>query len=410
MNHDKDILRGLAGRVREIAELPEMKTRKAEWYRHNGLTPGKPLILCFPEGAWIELLPDSVLECSDKKLRDWEMKLRQQIYWWEHLRDDHVLEPFFGINWRVDIGDYGVTVPMHHGENRGSYSWEPPLKDLEKDMDKIHFRSLTVDREGTQADLAEAQSLFGDLLTPRIRGSFYWTSGLTWDAIKLVGLENLMLLMYDAPEQLHRLMAWLRDEHLHFIHWLESERLLSLNNEADYTGSGGVGYSRELEQGRDAGAPVRLRERWGFAESQETVGVGPDMFAEFILPYQIPILEEFGLNCYGCCEALHQRWEHVRKAPRLRRISVSPWCDQEKMAEQLGGKYIFSRKPNPSAVCINFNEDALRKDIRTTLQIAGKGILEIILKDTHTVQNDPTRLTRWIKLAMEERDEYVDSL
>ena len=45
------------------------------------------------------------------------------------------------------------------------------------------------------------------------------------------------------------------------------------------------------------------------------------MFAEFVLPYQLPILERFGLNCYGCCEPLDQRWSTLKQ---LRRASVSP--------------------------------------------------------------------------------------
>ena len=152
--------------------------------------------------------------------------------------------------------------------------------------------------------------------------------------------------------------------------------------------------------------PVRPMDLWGFAESQETVGVSPAMFEEFIFPYQLPLLEKFGLNCYGCCEALNLRWDTVSRIPRLRRVSVSPWCDQAVMAEKLGKNYIFSRKPNPSLVCINFNEEAIRRDLRETLDLAGKGVLEIILKDTHTVENDPSRLSRWVKMALEEVERH----
>ena len=49
---------------------------------------------------------------------------------------------------------------------------------------------------------------------------------------------------------------------------------------------------------------VRLKDMWGFAERQETLGISPEMFREFIFPYQNGILERFGLNCCGCCEPL----------------------------------------------------------------------------------------------------------
>jgi hypothetical protein len=403
---DREILRSLAGRVREIAELPEMAARKERLTRHNGLDPERPLVLCFPEGAWSELLPDSRLEC--KTLRNWEYALRSKIYWWDHIRDDHVLEPCFDMAWRVKLGDYGVSVPHTHGENRGSYTWEPPIKDLKADFDKLKFRSIEIDREGTRQNMDLADGIFGDLLPLRMQGGYWWSMGLTIDLISLIGLERLMLAMIDEPEELHRLMGWMRDEHLNLVTTLEKEGVLLLNNRNGYTGSGGVAYTTELPQADwKPGSPVRLIDLWGFAESQETVGVSPEMFGEFIFPYQLPILEKFGLNCYGCCEAVHQRLPWIMTIPRLRRVSVSPWADQRRMAEALGRTCIFSRKPNPAQICVSFDEPAIRRDLRETLGIAGKGVLEIIMKDTHTVQQKPERITRWVQLALEEVDRYM---
>lgn len=408
--NERDVLRSLAGRLREIAELPEMEDRRRRWYAHNALQPERPMVICFPEGAWTELLPedDPAIRCEDPRLRRWEYGLRRAIYWWEHIRDDNTIEPYFDLNWHINTGDYGVSETKTQGANRGSYVWDPPIKDLERDIEKLQFRSPSVDRAATEADITDAQDMFGDLLPPRIHGNFWWTMGLTWQAIRFIGLEQLMLAMYDQPEALHRLMAWLRDEHLHFIRRLETEGVLSLNNTNGYTGSGGVAYTRELPQPDwNEGAPVRLRDLWGFAESQETVGVSPQMFGEFIFPYQLPLLEQFGLNCYGCCEAVHERWEYVKRTPHLRRISVAPWCDQSVMAAQLGRNYIFSRKPNPAMICVSFDENRIREDIRQTVNVAGEGILEIIMKDTHTVENKPERITRWVQIALEEVQHYA---
>ena len=233
----------------------------------------------------------------------------------------------------------------------------------------------------------------------------FWTMGLTQEIIMLIGLEQLMIAMIDQAQALHRLMAWIRDEHLHMLDWYEREGLLNLNNRNGCVGSGGVAYTDELPQAdRQDGGPVRTMDLWGFGESQETVGVSPAMFGEFVFPYQLPLLSRFGLNAYGCCEPVHQRWSYIRQIPRLRRVSVSPWCDQPRMAELMGGDYIFSRKPNPAHVCVGFNEPAIREDLRGTLAAAGKLPLEIILKDTHTVQNRPDRITRWVRIAREEID------
>ena len=69
---------------------------------------------------------------------------------------------------------------------------------------------------------------------------------MTWEAIKLIGLEGLMLSMYDNPDGLHRLMALLRDDFIHLLDWCERENLYTLNNENDYIGSGSIGYTTDL--------------------------------------------------------------------------------------------------------------------------------------------------------------------
>ena len=400
---DRTILRELARRVRDIADSPEMPARRERWHTHNALKPQRPLVLCFPEGAWDELLPESACRCEDALLRRWEWDLRHRIYWWEHIHDDNALEPCFNIGWDIAIGDFGVSIPHTQGEKRGSYVWDHPVKDLDADLAKLRIRPLSVDRDSTLSKLHRAHELFGDIIPPRIRGKYWWTSGLTQDAIKLVGIEGLMLGMCDNPAGVHRLMAFLRDDHLNFITWLERENLLSPANTDFYTGSGGVGYTHELP-GKDGTEyhPARLAHQWGFAESQETVGISPAMFDEFIAPYQRPILEHFGLNCYGCCEPVHTRLDTILGFPRIRRISVSPWCDEAIMAERLKGRAIFSRKPNPAMICMSWDEDHIRQDLRTTLAHAGRQPLEFIMKDTHTVQSQPWRIERWVRIALEE--------
>jgi hypothetical protein len=400
---DRDILRDLATQVREIADRPANLDKKRRWLAHNSLKPGLPMVLTGPEGSWGELLPWETMQCEDDFLKGWEYGLRMRILWTDFLKDDSVQEPYFNIGWICDEGDYGVVAPKTQGENRGSYVWDPPLKDLEKDLRMLKFRQPKVDKAETHRLFMLAEEILGDILTVRMRGLHWWTMGLTWPAADLLGLEELMFAMVDQPKALHRYMAWLRDEQEHFILWFEKNGYLSPNTSSDGIASGGIGYTEELGFPKP-GQPAKLKHLWGFGESQETTGISPEMFAEFVLPYQLPLLERFGLNSYGCCEPVHTRWKHIKKVPRLRRVSVSPWCDQEFMAEALGRDVIFSRKPNPALVCVDFDEEVVRKDLRKTLEVAGDCVLEIVLKDTHTVQNKPERLQRWVEITREEID------
>ena len=92
---------------------------------------------------------------------------------------------------------------------------------------------------------------------------------------------------------------------------------------------------------------VRPCDMWGFTESQETVHVSPRMYEEFVFPHEKPIMDRFGLTCYGCCEPLHGRWNAVKRHHNLRRVSCSAWVNVDKMVEALGDKYIFSFETQP---------------------------------------------------------------
>jgi hypothetical protein len=400
---DRQVLRSLAGRVAKIAARPQEAKKRELWYKHNSLESTRPVIFCDPENGWNEIITEAQLQCQGELARSWEMTLRKEIFWGEYMGDDRVIEPYFNIPYVYTETDWGMQETKIGGGNGGAYRWESPLKDY-GDMDKLRFPQIEVDYQSSERLVEIADSIFGDLLTVRLKGNWWWTLGMTWTLINLRGLEQMMLDMYDYPEELHRLMAFLRDGHLAKLDFLEGSGLLSLNNDGTYVGSGGFGYTEELPQ-PDFEGRVRTLDIWGFAESQETVQVSPTMFAEFIFPYQAAILERFGLNCYGCCEPLDQRWDIIRTIPRLRRVSVSPWADLSFMADRLGTGYIFSWKPNPAYLAVpRLDEDLVRNQLREGLRIIRDCPVEIIMKDNHTIGNNPENVVRWCQIAKEEAE------
>ena len=406
VGRDRDILCALADRKGQLAEEPVMDERRRLWLKHASLEGERPMILAETQGLLPAIMPESALSCEEEWARDLERSLLLEIYQCEQVGDDFVVEPWIDCNWDVTIGDYGVAVEKQHGDNQsklGSYVWDAPIKDLDRDLGRLSPRKLSVGRESTLAWKAHLEDLFDGILPVRIRGSHYWTMGLTWRCIDLIGLEALMLAMYDNPEGLHQLMSFLRDDHMALIDWLESEGLYTLNNENDYVGSGSIGYSTELPAAdREPGRPVLAQDLWVLSESQETVGVSPTMFGEFIFPYQSPLIERFGLCYYGCCEPVHARWPILRSIANLRRVSISPWCDQKYMAEELGSEIIFCRKPSPALIShSNWDEDAIRQDLQLTMDVAGECTLEVAMKDVHTLSRQPWRLGRWVEIARE---------
>ncbi|MBM3500476.1 MAG: hypothetical protein FJX74_17600 [Armatimonadetes bacterium] len=403
--NDRTILRKLAGRIAEIAATEEQQSRPERWRAQNALEPQRPLVYCSPEGSWIELVPEPTLVCEHDDARGLERGLRYRIYAAEHFDDDQVCDNVFRVPYAVSNTGWGLWAEyVRPAEARGSYVWEPPVKTM-ADVERIEVPRATHDPEASARSLAFYQELLGDILEVRLHGGFWWALGLIDEWTFLRGIEQTYWDMTDDPELLHAGMRRLMEGKLAWLEQLEGLGVLCLNNENCYVGSGGFGYSDQLPQPDFTGV-VRLRDMWGFCEAQTMSEVSPAMHDEFVLTYQLPILERFGLNCYGCCEPLHLKLDLLKaKVPRMRRISISPWADKRTSAEKLGGDVIFSWKPNPAALAgVQFDAEWVREDIRETVAIAREHgcVLEIIVKDTHTCNHQPERFDEWCRIAMEE--------
>jgi len=400
---DRDVLRVLANQVAELAARPVEQEKRGLWYRHNGLEHTRPLVFCDPENSWHEIIPSEKLKCEGILAREWEFQLRREVFWGAEMRDDRVIEACFDVPHVYAESDWGMAPVKTGGHDGGSYIWDSPIKRYSQ-LDDLRFPQITVDTPATERKLDLANDVLGDLLEVRLKTQWWWTLGMTWTLVDLRGLAQIMYDMVDHPDELHRLMTFLRDGHLAKLDYLEHNGLLSLNTGGSYVGSGGFGWTHELPRPGFEGV-VRTCDIWGFAESQETVGVSPRMFGEFVFPYQVPLLERFGLNCYGCCEPLDKRWQYVEQIPNLRRVSVSPWADRAKMADLLGDRYVYSLKPRPTDLAMDsFDEGRIRSILREDLRVVRDCIVEVIMKDTHTIQGDPWRVIRWVQIAREEAE------
>ena len=211
-----------------------------------------------------------------------------------------------------------------------------------------------------------------------------------------------MLDMYDRPQWVHQLMDFLAEGVWRQIKSLEDAGDLTLNNGHHYNDSGGIGYSDELPAPDFDGKHVRLKDLWGFGVAQEAVGIGPAQHEEFLLNYQLRMLNHYGLNAYGCCEPYHTKYKMLEKVPRLRRVSVSPWSDLAVSAEACRDRWILSWKPNPAMVVGRFDQDWIRQTIRGMLEVTRGCVVEMVHKDTFTVNDDRSRLETWARIAREE--------
>jgi len=400
------ILRDLAKRVAEIAALPVMAERREQWYRHNALEPGPPMMLVFPEGAWQELLPDSALRCAGEEARRMEWQLRSRIYYHEHFADDTVIERRWVVHKAIRNTGWGLEARRIPSPTaRGSWHFDPVIHTA-ADLEKLRFPEVEHDEQATRRRLEQALELFDGILDVRLVGVAHVSFHLMAIYTGLRGLEEVMLDMVDNPSMLHDAMRFLEEGHRRLIAQYERMNLLSLNNDETYHSSGGVGYTRSLPQADFDGVHVRPCDMWASAEAQEMAQVSPEMHEEFILQYERRLLAPFGLNGYGCCEDLTRKLDAVLTIPRIRRISIAPSADVEACAEKLGNGAILSWKPQPAHLAGDFDAQFIRGYIARAVRASRRHgcVMEMILKDTHTCANRPERFDMWTRIAREVID------
>jgi hypothetical protein len=405
-SEDRGVLRRLAERVAAIAASPRMAETRRLWTALNRLERVRPLVFCDPENGWNEIITQSQVQCRGKLARRWEMDLRKEVFWGEVMGDDKPVEPCFDVPYTVSEDDWGLQAIYHKTDASGSYVWEGAIKEYAADLKKLHSPQFEIDWETTHGCVAIAKDVLGDLLTVRLKGIWWWSLGLTRPAAIFRGLQNMLCDFIENPGELKELLCLLSQGCLDKLDYLESNGLLSLNNDGTYVGSGGFGFSDELPQ-QDFRGHVRACDLWGFTESQETVHVSPAMYEEFVFPCEKPIMDRFGLTCYGCCEPLHGRWHVVRRHHGLRRVSCSPWIDVEKMAGYLGDRYILSLKPNPADLAVpRVDMESLRRSLRGTLGKTRGCVVEVIMKDNHTLAQRPENVVTWCRIAREEAERF----
>lgn len=404
---DRQTLRELARRVAEVADRPEQERKAALWRRHNDLARVRPMVLAFPEGSWRELLPDSELTCSHPWARGLEGDFRRRLYYAQHLPDDNPIEAVVACHLAIHYPPLGLEVKQTNSDqSTGSFHIEQTLV-TEADIDRIVIAEPTVDWVDTEQRFTFLQELLGDLLAIEKRGRC--SGGISpVDAYsRLRGLSAFFLDLVDNPSFAHRAIARLTRREVVIMQSLERQGALSLGNRNHYAGSGGTGYTTQLPQAGFDGTRVRTRDLWGFATAQIFSEVSPAMHEEFALRHECEYLDLFGLNCYGCCEPLHRKLDAIlRLVPRLRRLSVSPWADVPTCAEALGRHCILSWKPNPAVLAGDtWHPRRVRNDLRRFCRATQANVVEMIMKDTHTVRNDPRRMWDWVRIAKEVAEE-----
>lgn len=397
---ERELLRGLAQQVRALAESPANQARKACWYRHNACQPERPLVVIEEETFYEEIEP--VYQCRSPLALYMEKQLRRHLVVDELIGDDRVIPDEFTVFLHTEKDIFGL-----HGQTevlRGDIEAFPTI------LGPTEMR-VWLPESRQVCDAVEA--VIGDILPVVLRNNaLMWLNMPTLRLMELMGMEEYYYNLCDYPDEVKALMQFIVEDCLRVAKDMEAQGLLTLNCGNQHTGASSLGFTKELPVSgptntdlRRGKTDVTLRDLWLNTNSQETVGISPEMYSEFVYPYYKQLCSHYGAVYYGCCEPIHAIYEPcLSHIPNIRKLSISAWCDEAEAARLLRDKNIvYSRKPSAEflSTTASFDKEGLRAYLMRTLQLTKGMSAEIIFRDVYRLNGEPWRLKQAVSLFRE---------
>jgi len=409
---DKEILRELGKKYREIGELPVQKETISLWKAINSLKPERPMVM-IDQLPWHELNAEGelTLKTSDPFCQNIETRLRRELYKWKHFRVDMVIEPVLRSAPVVEGWDFGLKIQEEEkavtdvNNDVVGHFYKDQLKE-EQDIQKIKNPNIRLNREQTEKNFETMKEIFNDVIEVRKEGIMYGFP--VWDVIVMLrGAGELLLDMALRPEFMHKIISRFSEAYLVGLDQLEAQGLLGYGFRTIHCSGA---HTNELPSfiekfsgtGFDPSKP-KAKDTWTFGMAQIFSTASPAMHDEFEIEYAKKWFAKFGLGYYGCCEPLDKKIDIIRKLPNVRKISISPWADVKNAAEHIGKDYVVSRKSSPAFFSRgSFEIEAIAADTRDVIAACKKSSspVEFILKDISTVAYKPERLTQWAETVM----------
>jgi len=321
--------------------------------------------------------------------------------------DDTVQEPWLTVNvphksggWNGLWGVDDSLLKLEGASDGSAGCYNPPIKTWD-DMAKLRAMHHELDEETGARIYDKLASAVGDIIEIDVQRSpvyMNFAGDISTGIARLRGLEQLMVDMYESPDELHRLLAFMRDGILANNREAEDAGHFTLTSSANRQ----LTYANGLESFKPNSGPRKRGDLCGFFAAQEYALVSPEFHDEFLFRYQLPIMEKYGLTHYGCCEDLGEKMPMLRKLENLRGIAVAPRANVRRCAEQIQGDYAFSWRPNPAnMVCCGYDEELVANIVRKAVDDSAGCFLHVNLKDIETLEGDSTRLKRWVRKVRE---------
>ena len=357
-NADRQRLDYLAHQQVEIAHSKKMQKLLKAWEKHGRFDPDSRPMVTMELWTFREDILPPLLECTGEEARKWEERFLMNIVNHTLFDDDTLVTDYMPFS----CGGYLIPFIL------------PPKEETDREMD-------------------EYNELFGKILPARLVGHSLYACPVQ-DIIHLMSMENMFFAMYDYPEQFHSMMDQLTDDYVSLFRAEEQDGRLLSTTGSERVAQGSYCFTDKLPSNQDH---YHTTDIWGYMDCQESAGLSPAMYGEFIFPYYKKVLDCYGRVSYGCCEAVHAIWDdYLSTLPHLGKVSISPWCNEAFMGQR--------RKPDPTLIGVGsvLDEDAVRAHFRKTVGAAEGCTLEIVQRDVYQIHNTYEKVRRYVELIREE--------
>ena len=398
---DRAILREVAKQQAELAASKRNQELYKLWLTSGGKNQQRPMIRIELGTFEHEVLP-GLMQCEGAEARAMERQMRMPMVNFTMFEDDELVPDHFGVSVSGSIVPYGLPVKRQETAGLGHH-FIPYLHDLEEDEHLLGKSTWTFNHAEAEQRLALAQDVFGDILpVKRMSNACYCTP--MQDIVHIMNMDDMYMAMVDDEERFVRIFDRLCDEYIEMFKELSANGWLYSAARGQHLCQGTYCFTDELPDEKPNAA---LKDVWVYMDAQEAAGISPSMYADLIFPSYKKVMDAFGLVSYGCCEATHPFWDSCLKAQEnLRKVSISPWCDETFMGDVLRGTNItYLRKPPATILGMdtpNLDEEAARACFRKTAE-ASKGCkTEIIQRDVYQIGHNPEKVRRYVQIAREE--------
>jgi len=410
---DREVLKPLVEKVLALSDREIEQSKKELWARLNALQSVEKVPVCvtfegIPARQWDLVFGPDHLRCTGPLGRQIEFDLKKRIWMAENVPEDHVVWAAILVPAvQASPPDWGVPVEWRgSGDELGAKEIVAPFAER-IEVARLRRPATEVDDRATQSRLDEASDLVQGRLAvhpryPRLDDSPFDM------AVRLRGMENLFLDVYDRPDEVHAMMRFITDSIIADHH--RRERHGWINCPPDPSGRYQMvpiyrhiaAYLAEDFSSR----PPRLADEWAYISAQTSAGLGPEMYEEFVNRYncQIGALYTAKTVYYHGCECLDAKLDSIARIPNLRRHHVSPWSSLERAVQKYRGSVVLEVHVHPTEVFFGATREKMARDIEVLLKAAAGHPMCLNLSDIHSLGGNPETLRIWAEVAQEMVD------